>query len=357
MDAITVPFFISHQGCPHTCIFCDQRAISGSTGALPGRNELLARVEQWQVHAAGRPLDVAFFGGTFTALPESAQEQLLSVLQPLRSAGRIRGVRLSTRPDCIDAARVRTLAEYGVHTIELGVQSMDNAVLDAAGRGHSAEDSEAAISFIKNGGMTAVAQLMPGLPGDTMQLSVRSLERVITAGVDAIRIYPVLVMRGTGLEQRYDCGTYCPPGLESGIDTCKRLLHRALAAKVSVLRIGLQAGDGLNSDSIRAGCWHPALGQLVRSQLYFDLIWQKTAAFSEIADKLSVSCHPSRVSDVTGCKRMHLQYAASHGVNMRISTDNTLQKEELTLSFNNNDFKYNIITDLHYTTDGVNAHA
>lgn len=306
MKPVTVPFFISHQGCPHTCIFCDQRLISGSVGSLPSSEEMLGKIENWRLTAGERPLEVAFFGGSFTALPESTQAGLLDPLQMLLSRGIITSVRLSTRPDYIDDRRVTWLAGMGVQTIELGVQSMDDCVLAASGRGHTAAESEKAILCIKKHDLAAGAQLMPGLPGDTPVSSCASLERVISAGVDFIRIYPTVVLRGTELARRYDAGNFMPLSLQRGVSLCKMLLQRAMRAGVNVIRIGLQADERLNQDSVLAGCWHPSLGQLVRSQLYGDLLCQMIDRVPDLAPVV-VKCHSKHLSDVMGLAKSNLE--------------------------------------------------
>ncbi|MEI6305805.1 MAG: radical SAM protein, partial [Deltaproteobacteria bacterium] len=199
MSKITVPFFISHQGCPHNCIFCNQRTISGSDGFLPDKTEILNKIYSWGRSAGERKLEAAFFGGSFSALPRSSQATLLEPLQKLLNDGTLTSVRISTRPDCIDTESVKWLMQRGVKTIELGVQSMDNSVLEASGRGHDAAASMSAIQCIKSQGLSVGAQLMVGLPGDTPDKSLRSLEQVIAAGADFIRIYPVVVLTGTEL--------------------------------------------------------------------------------------------------------------------------------------------------------------
>ena len=162
MNKVTVPFFISHQGCSHTCVFCDQRTISNTAGGIPTAEAILSKISTWQKTAGERPLEVAFYGGTFTALPVAIQDQLLHPLQNLLATGEITSVRISTRPDCIDTAIVNRLSQQGITTIELGVQSMDDEVLAHSVRGHSAADSEAAIRCIRDGGLSVGAQLMPG---------------------------------------------------------------------------------------------------------------------------------------------------------------------------------------------------
>lgn len=349
MKPVTVPFFISHQGCPHTCIFCDQRTISGAGGDLPTAGEIRARVDLWRSTAGGRPLEVAFFGGTFTALPEEIQAELLAPLQPLLESGALDSVRISTRPDYIDARHVAWLAEKGVRTIELGVQSMDDTVLTASGRGHNAADSSAAIRCIKNCGLKAGAQLMPGLPGDTPASSLDSLDQVITAGADFLRIYPTVVLRGTGLALRYGAGEFIPLSLDRGVHLCKILLQRAMQAGIPVIRIGLQADHGLDAESVLAGCWHPALGQLVRSRFYGDLL---TSVVSP-GGRATVYCHPARLSDVVGMKRGNLLSQAGRGVRMQVVPDAVLKKDELKVVTEETSTIYSIIDDLHYSIGEV----
>lgn len=348
MKPVTVPFFISHQGCPHTCIFCDQQVISGSSGGLPTAGEMVDKIERWRATSAGRPLEVAFFGGSFTALPESRQTELLSPLQNLLKSGLITSVRLSTRPDYIDDRRVGYLAEMGVRTIELGVQSMDDPVLSASGRGHTAADSEEAIRCIKKRGLSAGAQLMPGLPGDTTARSLSSLERVISAGADFIRIYPAVVLRGTELARRYRAGEYHPLTVAAGVSLCKKMLHRAMKAGVPVIRIGLQADEGLNEQTLLGGGWHPALGQLVRSELYGDLLCQMVSRFP-CPSTLTVKCHPKRLSDVTGVARANLQRLRLQGRSVSVVADCRLAEEEVQVEVaHGSALKGNIINDLHY---------
>ncbi len=345
MKPVTVPFFISHQGCPHTCVFCDQRTISGAVGALPTSEQIRDRIDLWKSTAGGRPLEVAFFGGTFTALHEQIQSELLAPLQPLLNNGTLASIRISTRPDYIDDDRVAWLFEKGVRTIELGVQSMDDTVLKASGRGHSAADSLSAIRCIKSGGLAVGAQLMPGLPGDTPTTSLASLEQVIAAGVDFFRMYPTVVLRGTELARRYLAGEFIPLSLDRGIAVCTILLQRAMQAGIPVIRIGLQAETGLDAESVLAGCWHPALGQLVRSKLYADLI----SRFVSPGERVTVFCHPSRLSDVVGVKQGNLLSQAARGVQMQVVRDISLMKDELKVKAEDTYDIYSIIKDSNYS--------
>jgi histone acetyltransferase (RNA polymerase elongator complex component) len=345
---VTVPFFISHQGCSHTCVFCDQRTISNSSGDIPTKEAILAKIATWQQTAGDRPLEVAYFGGSFTALPVAVQDHLLQPLQGLLASGEIQSIRISTRPDCIDDAIVDRLAQQGIATIELGVQSMDDGVLDRSVRGHCAADSEAGIRCIKKGGLSVGAQLMPGLPGDTPAKSFHSLKRVIAAGADFLRLYPVIVLRGTELARRFQSGDYVPLTVEEGVQLCKVLLHEAMSADVPVIRIGLQADEGLNDTTVLGGCWHPSLGRLIRSELYFDLL-ETLLSGNQSCLPTSILCHPSRISEVTGQGRSNLKRLGDRAASAQVKADETLQKEELVVGCDNHSLKGNIVTDLHYT--------
>jgi histone acetyltransferase (RNA polymerase elongator complex component) len=350
MRKVTVPFFISHQGCPHTCVFCDQRTISGSFGALPSTEDILAKIGAWQRTAGDRPLEVAFFGGSFTSLPVAVQDRLLQPLQGLLASGEIESVRISTRPDRIDAATVKRLAQQGTTTIELGVQSMDDGVLASSERGHCAADSEAAIRCIRDGGLSVGAQLMPGLPGDTPAKSFQSLKRVIAAGADFLRFYPVIVLRGTELGRRFQAGDYVPLTVEAGVQLCKVLLHESMLAAVPVIRIGLQADEGLNKTTVLGGCWHPSLGRLTRSELYFDLLCTLLSG-TPAGLPCTILCHPSRISEVTGQGRINLTRLGDRVASAQVRADESLTKEELVVDSAGHCIKGNIVTDLHYTIE------
>ena len=190
---------------------------------------------------------------------------------------------------------------------------------------------------------------MPGLPGDTPISSLTSLERVIAAGADFIRIYPTVVLQGTELARRYTLGEFIPLSLDRGIALCKLLLQRAMQADIPVIRIGLQADHGLTAESVLAGCWHPALGQLVRSQLYADLVNR----FVPPNQPVTVYCHPARLSDLLGMKRINLQRQLERGVRMQVVPDATLQKEELKVLTEKLSVTYSIITDINYSIHEV----
>jgi hypothetical protein len=230
---------------------------------------------------------------------------------------------------------------------------MDDEVLEHSGRGHTAAVSDAAIRCIKSGGISVGAQLMPGLPGDTPLKSLHSLKRVIADGADFLRIYPVIVLRGTELARRFHSGDYKQLTVEAGVQLCKVLLHEAMLADVPVIRIGLQADAGLNESTVLGGCWHPSLGRLTRSELYFDLLCK---LFSDIPAGLPcmILCHPSRVSEVTGQGRINLKRLGDRVSSVQVKADENLMNVELAVECEGRRIRGNIVTDLHYTMNEEN---
>jgi histone acetyltransferase (RNA polymerase elongator complex component) len=180
--------------------------ISGSSGQLPVETDVAGKIAQYRETAGRGSLEVAFFGGSFTNLPQEVQEQLLSPLQPLMESGEVEAVRISTRPDSVDSVSAAFLKKMGVATVEVGVQSMDDDVLERSGRGYESRQVEQAVHCLKNEGLAVGAQLMPGLPGDSPAKSLDSLGSVLAMKPDFLRIYPTVVISGTLLEELYRCG-------------------------------------------------------------------------------------------------------------------------------------------------------
>jgi histone acetyltransferase (RNA polymerase elongator complex component) len=315
LKGVVVPFFISHLGCPHRCVFCDQEKIAGAKGGLPTAGEIQAKVAEYRESAPGRGVEVAFYGGTFTALPRRDQEQLLGALQQLLETGVVESLRLSTRPDAVDAETAFFLKRLGVTTVELGVQSMDDEVLTLSGRGHCGADVEAAVGALRGAGITVGIQLMPGLPGDCDQRSLASLDRVLALKPSFLRIYPTLVISGTELAGLFLRGEYAPLELDEAVSLAKRMLLKAKRAAVPVIRMGLQPTAELERPGVLlAGPYHPAFGQLVASELCFDIM---SALVSGIPPGSAVTLFapPGRVSDLVGQKRRNLaRLTEMHGI-------------------------------------------
>ncbi|MBR0161489.1 MAG: radical SAM protein [Oscillospiraceae bacterium] len=255
------PVFVPHLGCPYACVFCNQREITGreASEAMEELNELFRR--------GSGDAELAFYGGSFTAIPPREQECYLEKAARLMESGVITSIRLSTRPDAVDGETISRLKEYGVQTVELGAQSMCDRVLLTSGRGHCAQDVRDASVLIKRAGLKLVLQMMTGLPGDDEAGAEYTARELCRLGPDAVRIYPTVVVRGTQLEKLWRDGLYREHTVEEAVTTCAKILPIFEAEGIPVIRLGLNPTKELSEGAALAGAYHPALGELVRSRM------------------------------------------------------------------------------------------
>ncbi len=274
MSLFVIPVFIAHQGCPHRCIFCDQHTITGHAEQEDEPvNPVTVRktIEQWLVRKRKERRDevqVAFYGGSFTGLPLQRQEELLGAVRPYIEAGQVSSIRISTRPDYIDEKSVAILQNCLVSIVELGIQSLDGNVLQASSRGHSAEQSERAIKLLKKEGFAVGAQLMCGLPGDSTKSLLSTARGIAVLAPDFVRIYPALVIKGSGLEKLYLENAYKPLSLSKAISLTCRMKNIFDRHHIRVVRMGLQSSPDMEK-KVLTGPYHPAFGELVISRLLF----------------------------------------------------------------------------------------
>ncbi len=302
---LVIPLFIPHRGCPHDCLFCNQQEISGA-GRAEGLDESGVRkaVDLWlgRKKAACR-VQVAFFGGSFTCLPEDEQMRLLSAVQPYIKSGEVETIRLSTRPDCIDPTICNRLRDYNVGVVELGAQSMSDAVLLRSFRGHSAEQVKTALHLLKGSAMEVGLQLMPGLPGETGTTFLKTIDEVIDLVPDFVRIYPTLVVKDSGLEKLYRTGRYRPLSLAQAVAICARSLEKLNGVGIKVVRMGLQPSVSLEK-SLVAGPYHPAFGELVQSRLWLQRI-RKRLGRLQPDQQLVVHISHKDMSAVVGMRKQN----------------------------------------------------
>lgn len=271
---LVIPIFIPHQGCPHRCLFCNQQPITGVAEQAPTDDTtkaIAATIRLWLGRSPrqGRRVQVAFYGGSFTGLPQGQQHQLLSAVQPFIRQGQVDGIRLSTRPDYVDYDTPSMLLSLGVETVELGVQSMEESVLKQSQRGHNVWQIANAIAILKGAGLSTGAQLMLGLPGETTASAIAGAHRLAALGPDFARLYPVLVIRGSGLEVWHRQGRYRPLSLWRAVVLAGRLTRILDQQGIKVIRTGLQPSAELEANLV-AGPYHPAFGELVKSRLLFN---------------------------------------------------------------------------------------
>lgn len=284
-----IPIFISHQGCPHQCVFCNQDRIAGACEEVTAK-DVIATIDSYlsTIEHKGATIEVSFFGGTFTAIPIEKQKELLAVTKMYKEKGLIQNVRLSTRPDAISLFILDYLKKYKVDIIELGVQSLNDDVLRLSGRGHTAQDVEIASKLIKEAGFVLGHQIMPGLPGDSYEIDMETTKRSIDMNPDICRIYPALVIKDTPMEMMYNRGEYIPYTLEEAVEVSKHMLQLYKINKIKVIRVGLQPTDSINlGKDIIAGPFHPAFRELVESSLICGALKKKVSADKDIILELN----------------------------------------------------------------------
>ncbi|MFC1548765.1 elongator complex protein 3 [Candidatus Omnitrophota bacterium] len=260
-----IPFFIPLKGCTHRCIFCDQVKITGEK--MPKPANVPGKIKKYlsTMPKTGAHIEVGFFGGSFTGLSVKMQEDFLKPVKPFVDEGIIYGIRLSTRPDLIDAEIVSFLKEHRVTCIELGVQSMSDKVLSAAKRGHSSKDTENASSIIREAGITLGHQMMLGLPQSSFEEEFYTAERIKELGAKQVRIYPVIVVKGTKLAEMWTENKYRPLPEGEAVERSAKLISYFESNDIKVIRCGLHPSEGLISgEECLAGPFHPAFGQKAR---------------------------------------------------------------------------------------------
>jgi len=300
LSPVVVPIFVSNVGCPGRCIFCDQRQFSDpvSPGDVPGiAKDFIASCDR----ADQRRRLIAFYGGTFTGIEETLLEKYLDAASTLLNQGVIHGVKASTRPDMVSVEILGRLKKAGFVELELGAQSMDDKVLSASKRGHLAEHTIEASHLIKNAGMKLGIQIMPGLPGEDRQSFMKTVEDVERLNPDRSRIYPTVVMAGTGLEKLYEKGDYLPLDLDEAISRSLYAYIRFIKSGSTVLRMGLPPSSRLK---IVAGPYHESFGFLVKARA-FRIMAEKLMHEMGVGDELVV--HPRDIPELVGYKRQNIE--------------------------------------------------
>ena len=313
MDTIRKPFiiplFIPHLGCPHRCIFCDQKTVAGDPVVRPTSEQVLARIHQYLAYKGQKrgATEVAFYGGNFLGLPNGYRRSLLRAVVPFVNRGAVQGIRFSTRPDSITATTLTTVTDHAVRAVEIGAQSMDDRVLTRCRRGHTAGDTQSAVTVLRTFGIPVGIQMMLGLPGDTTSSMKETGRRVVALKPDFVRIYPTVVVRGTALERWYGEGRYIPLGLEEAIDMTKWLYRLFEKSQIAVIRMGLHATETLTtSQTVVAGPFHPAFGHLVHSAILLDRAVDALKAQGKKNRSVRLHVHPRYTSRLIGDRRQNL---------------------------------------------------
>ena len=342
-----IPIFVPHMGCPHDCIFCNQRKITNFVDVLD-EVDIRKNIENYISYFKNKniPIEIAFYGGSFTGLDKNLMIRYLEIAKYYIDRDFVNSIRISTRPDYISKEILDILIKYKVHTIELGVQSMTQSTLDLNNRGHNGECVYESSSLIKKYNIKLGLQMMVGLYGDTIDTVVNTAFEICKINPDFVRVYPTLTIKDTELERLYYSKEYIPMSLEDSICLCKYIYVIFKYYNIPIIRLGLQSSDNISEDAdIVAGPYHPAFRELVESSVYRDFI-EYYMCFFDIKDDITIKCNNSEVSKIVGNKRSNLKYfKEKYNINIRIKT---LTFEKNILNFNENIVYMNDFIDYYF---------
>ena len=308
-----IPIFVPHLGCPNACVFCNQTKISGEQRQVRAK-DVKDTIEYYlnNFKTNEREIEVAFFGGSFTGIDVELQKELLEAAYEYIKEGKVNSIRISTRPDYISKDILKMLKKYNVKTIELGVQSANNYILEKAKRGHTFEDVKKASKLINRYGFRLGHQMMVGLPESTMIDEINTAKALVKLKPKIVRIYPVLVIKGTQLEEDYKNGEYEPLSVVQAVERCKEVTNIFNNKNIKVIRIGLQNTDEITdpasaNSQVVAGPYHPAFRQLVESAMWYNVILEKIKKFNTKVKEVEIIANPDDINNIIGHKKENIE--------------------------------------------------
>ena len=308
-----IPIFVPHLGCPNSCTFCNQKTISGQAKQVTAK-EVKETIEYYLSNFKddNKYVEVAFFGCSFTGIEEEVQEELLQAAFEFIKQKKVNSIRISTRPDYIDKKILKRLKKYKVKTIELGVQSTNDYILARCQRGHTFEDVKKASKLIRRKHFILGHQMMVGLPESTKLDEINTTKSLIKLKPKIVRIYPVLVIKGTKLEEEYRNNEYIPLTVNQAVERCKEIVTLFNKKNIRVIRIGLQNTNtidepGHNESEVVAGPYHPAFRQLVESSMWYDSVVEEIKQFNTKVKLVQVRANPVNINNIIGHKKENIE--------------------------------------------------
>ena len=343
-----IPIFVPHLGCPNECTFCNQKKISGQTKMVTAK-DVKDTIEYFINHFKDEEkyIEVAFFGGSFTGIEVEKQEELLQAAYEYIEKGIVNSIRISTRPDYIDKTILKRLKRYKVKTIELGVQSTNDYILKKSKRGHTYEDVKKASKLIRRHGFVLGHQMMIGMLDSTKLDEIRTAKELIKLKPKIVRIYPVLVIKGTELEEQMEKGEYTPLTVGQAVDRTKEVMTLFNNKKIDVIRIGLQNTDTITDpenpqSEVVAGPYHPAFRQLVEGNMWYDAILSRIKKFSTKVKKIEILANDVNINNIIGHKKENIEKLKDiYDVEVVVKPDDRIKpgKYEINILENYTDFK------------------
>ncbi|MBN2219509.1 MAG: radical SAM protein [Kosmotogaceae bacterium] len=302
-----IPIFVPHEGCRTRCIFCNEYSATGVT-RVPNKKEIVSTVEKYlSFFRHPEDVELAFYGGTFTGFGN--QRKYLEVAAELFESGLIKGIRFSTSPGLISKRLVEYLKPYPVNFIELGVQSFDDTVLEKSNRDHNSIDVYEAAHLLNSNGISFGIHLMTGLPEDSESKDIHSTREAIRVGASSVRLHPLVILKGSPLENEYNCGRFSPLNLQESVEILWKMYLLLSTSNVKINRIGICL-YGKQIDNVVAGPFHPAIGELVRDRLFFEIV----RVFSREMKRYELKLHDKFKPLFTGHKRGIIEEARKEGI-------------------------------------------
>lgn len=321
MGHSNISIFVPHVGCPHMCSFCNQRTITG-TQQIPHSDDV-KRICSQAVREIKDPsqTEIAFFGGSFTAVPREYMLELLNAAKDFVGEDKFKGIRISTRPDAISAEILDILKSYGVTAIELGAQSMCDNVLSANERGHTAADVVNAAKLIKSYGCFEFGlQMMVGLYKSSPEDELATWNSIASLCPDTVRIYPVVILADTKLGELFQSEEYVPFDFDTAVDLCADFLKDAQARSIDVIKMGLHASDTVESQML-GGFYHPAFRELCEGLNYRRQIESHLDGCGASICEAEISVPARALSKAQGHKKCNIEYFAQKGITLKIIPD------------------------------------
>lgn len=326
MRHYNIPVFISHFGCPNSCVFCNQKKINGRETDVSLEDLKKIIDNHLETLPKNSIKQVAFFGGTFTGISMDLQKQYLEVVKEYIDKGLVQSIRLSTRPDCINIEILEQLKNYGVKTIELGLQSLDPIVLAATDRRYNEGVVEESCKLIKEFGFELGAQQMIGLPLSTFENDFKTAKKILDLKPDLARIYPTLVVSGTELERMYKRGEYNSLTIEEAVERTIKIYCLFELNNINIIRVGLQPSEDLTAEGVViAGPFHPAFRDLVETKIFYNFL----SRIYETEKKLKIEANEKNISKIVGQKG---QNKKKFYPNFEIQINNNLKLEEIVIN-------------------------
>jgi histone acetyltransferase (RNA polymerase elongator complex component) len=307
--SLIIPIFIMNSGCPHRCIFCNQKITAGNFPLQITKEFFNAEVQSYLTwnKDKSRNVEIAFYGGSFTGVEPAYQEQLLSWADSFIRNGFVDSIRISTRPDYISEKNIPLLKKYGVSTVEIGAQSFVDEVLQYAKRGHDSASIVKAITILQEKYFKTGLHLMVGLPRDTKEGFMYSVDKAIELKPDTVRIHPVIVFGGTALADEFKEGKHKPWELSHAVELCRLAWEKLSVAGIRVIRMGVQMTPEMEKDgAVLAGPLHPAFGSLVLSSVFYHQTIRFLESIPAGAKELHFNLSEQDISNFRGWNNMNI---------------------------------------------------